>query len=205
MPCGVPKTGFMIESMVTATARNLGQILRGGKPNFQGSWNAVCLADFGDSGIAFVAQPQIPPRNVNWSASGKWVHMAKIGFEKYFLRKMRKGESEPFYEIDGAQHARHREAEGGAYRRGSARSLTAGKGAFIYRRSESAGAQPAFSANFTFGDRCDNIFVDTKMMRWTSWRWRKLSNFRTPVKVDRMADNAREASDSSRRSPTSPA
>ena len=96
--CGVPKTGFMIESMVTATARNIGQILRGGKPSFQGTWNAVCLADFGDSGIAFVAQPQIPPRNVNWSSSGKWVHVAKIGFEKYFLRKMRKGESEPFYE-----------------------------------------------------------------------------------------------------------
>ena len=98
VPCGVPKTGFMIESLVTATARNLGQILRGGKPSFQGSWNAVCLADFGDSGIAFVAQPQIPPRNVNWSSSGKWVHAAKIGFEKYFIRKMRKGESEPFYE-----------------------------------------------------------------------------------------------------------
>jgi sulfide:quinone oxidoreductase len=26
------------------------------------------------------------------------VHTAKLGFEKYFLRKMRKGESEPFYE-----------------------------------------------------------------------------------------------------------
>ena len=26
------------------------------------------------------------------------MHAAKIGFEKYFLRKMRKGESEPFYE-----------------------------------------------------------------------------------------------------------
>ena len=68
------------------------------KAELQGTWNAVCLADFGDSGIAFVAQPQIPPRNVNWSSSGKWVHAAKFGFEKYFLRKMRKGESEPFYE-----------------------------------------------------------------------------------------------------------
>ena len=96
--CGVPKTGFMIESMVTATAHNVGQILRGQKPTHQATWNAVCLADFGDSGIAFVAQPQIPPRNVNWSSSGKWVHAAKIGFEKYFLRKMRRGESEPFYE-----------------------------------------------------------------------------------------------------------
>ena len=63
-----------------------------------GTWNAVCLADFGDSGVAFVAQPQIPPRNVNWSSSGRWVHYAKVGFEKYFLRKIRIGKSEPFYE-----------------------------------------------------------------------------------------------------------
>ena len=98
LPVGVPKTGFMIESMVTAAAMNIGQILRGEKPDHQGSWNAVCLADFGDGGIAFVAQPQIPPRNVNWSSEGKWVHMAKIGFEKYFMGKMRRGKSEPFYE-----------------------------------------------------------------------------------------------------------
>jgi len=98
VPCGVPKTGFMIESMVTATALNLGLILRGKEPIHQGSWNAVCLADFGDGGVAFVAQPQIPPRNVNWSSDGKWVHLAKVGFEKYFLRKMRTGKSETFYE-----------------------------------------------------------------------------------------------------------
>ncbi|NBZ89933.1 NAD(P)/FAD-dependent oxidoreductase [Stagnihabitans tardus] len=98
VPCGVPKTGFMIESMVTATAHNIGNLVRGGQADEQGTWNAICLADFGDGGIAFVAQPQIPPRNVNWSASGKWVHLAKVGFEKYFLRKLRQGKSEPFYE-----------------------------------------------------------------------------------------------------------
>lgn len=98
VPVGVPKTGFMIESMVTAIAANLASILDGKEPAAEATWNAVCLADFGDGGVAFVAQPQIPPRNVNWSSSGKWVHLAKIGFEKYFLRKIRKGESEPFYE-----------------------------------------------------------------------------------------------------------
>jgi sulfide:quinone oxidoreductase len=98
VPVGVPKTGFMIESMVTATAHNIDRLVKGERPNAQGTWNAVCLADFGDSGVAFVAQPQIPPRNVNWSASGRWVHAAKIGFEKYFLRKIRSGTSEPFYE-----------------------------------------------------------------------------------------------------------
>jgi sulfide:quinone oxidoreductase len=95
---GVPKTGFMIESMVTATAENIAALLRGGEPKAVASWNAVCLADFGDDGIAFIAQPQIPPRNVNWSSQGLWVHAAKIGFEKYFLRKIRQGKAETFYE-----------------------------------------------------------------------------------------------------------
>jgi sulfide:quinone oxidoreductase len=98
VPVGVPKTGFMIESMVTATAMNIGALLRGEAPQAQPTWNAICLADFGDSGVAFLAQPQIPPRNVNWSAKGEWVHYAKVAFEKYFLRKMRRGSSEPFYE-----------------------------------------------------------------------------------------------------------
>ena len=98
VPVGTPKTGFMIESMVTATAMNIGKSLRGEPAFSRATWNAVCLADFGDSGVAFVAQPQIPPRNVNWSAKGAWVHLAKVAFEKYFLRKMRTGNSEPFYE-----------------------------------------------------------------------------------------------------------
>jgi len=98
VPVGVPKTGFMIESMVTAVAHNIAAEIAGREPDEIPSWNAVCLADFGDGGVAFVAQPQIPPRNVNWSSDGKWVHLAKVGFEKYFLRKVRIGTSEPLYE-----------------------------------------------------------------------------------------------------------
>ena len=98
VPVGVPKTGFMIESMVTATAQNIASLIAGKQPTAVPTWNAVCLADFGDGGVAFVAQPQIPPRNVNWASSGKWVHAAKVGFEKYFLHKMRSGQAEPFYE-----------------------------------------------------------------------------------------------------------
>ena len=98
VPVGVPKTGFMIESMVTATAQNIKSLIDGKAPTAVPTWNAVCLADFGDSGVAFVAQPQIPPRNVSWSSSGRWVHAAKVGFEKYFMHKMRSGHSEPFYE-----------------------------------------------------------------------------------------------------------
>jgi sulfide:quinone oxidoreductase len=98
IPLGTPKTGYMIESMVTATAKNIRAALDGRPPVEKATWNAVCLADFGDSGAAFVALPQIPPRNVNWFAQGKWVHVAKIAFEKYFMHKMKKGTTETVYE-----------------------------------------------------------------------------------------------------------
>jgi sulfide:quinone oxidoreductase len=98
LPVGVPKTGFMIESMVTATALNIRALIDGQTPKAKASWNAVCLADFGDGGVAFVAQPQIPPRNLNWAKKGKWVHYAKVAFEKYFLGKVREGKFETFYE-----------------------------------------------------------------------------------------------------------
>ena len=98
VPVGVPKTGYMIESMVTAAAHNIRDLIAGREPSTEATWNAVCLADFGDTGLALVALPQIPPRNVNWSSEGYWVHAAKVAFEKYFLRKVRRGSSEPGYE-----------------------------------------------------------------------------------------------------------
>ena len=98
VPTGAPKTGYMIESMVTAAIQNIIHQIKGGAPEQSGSWDAICLADMGDTGIAFVAQPQIPPRNTQWMKKGKWVHIAKVGFEKYFLKKMRSGSPEPFFE-----------------------------------------------------------------------------------------------------------
>jgi sulfide:quinone oxidoreductase len=98
VPTGAPKTGYMIETMVTATVHNIRNAIDGKEPDQKATWNAVCLADFGDNGAAFVAIPQIPPRNVSWFKKGKWVHLAKVGFEKYFLRKMKKGYTEPVYE-----------------------------------------------------------------------------------------------------------
>ncbi len=98
VPTGTPKTGYMIESMVTAIVHNIEEELQGKAPSHEGTWNAICLADMGDTGAAFVALPQIPPRNVNWFKKGKWVHVAKVAFEKYFMRKMKKGTSEPIYE-----------------------------------------------------------------------------------------------------------
>lgn len=98
VPTGAPKTGYMIESMVTATTHNIRSAIDGKEPIERATWNAVCLADFGDSGVAFVALPQIPPRNTNWAARGKWVHLAKVAYEKYFLLKVRAAMTEPYFE-----------------------------------------------------------------------------------------------------------
>ncbi len=98
VPTGAPKTGYMIESMVTAIVHNIADELADVEPTTEGTWNAICLADMGNTGAAFVAIPQIPPRNLAWFKKGKWVHLAKIGFEKYFIRKMKSGSSEPIYE-----------------------------------------------------------------------------------------------------------
>ncbi len=101
MPTGAPKTGYMIESMVTRhRAQHLPTTWAGKEgTTARRPGNAICLADMGDTGAAFVALPQIPPRNVALGfKKGKWVHMAKIAFEKYFIRKMKKGTSEPIYE-----------------------------------------------------------------------------------------------------------
>jgi sulfide:quinone oxidoreductase len=98
VPTGAPKTGYMIESMVTAARLNIKASIEGRQATHTATWNAICLADMGDTGMAFVALPQIPPRNLTWSKKGKWVHLAKVAFERYFIRKMQKGTSEPIYE-----------------------------------------------------------------------------------------------------------
>lgn len=98
VPTGIPKTGYMIESMVTATAHNIRNQLYGKEPREVPSLSGLCLADLGYTGAAMLAVPQVPPRNITWTKTGKWIRHLKIAFEKYFLRKVRKGISEPFYE-----------------------------------------------------------------------------------------------------------
>ncbi len=98
IPIGTPKTGYMIESMVTASVNNIWHDLNGSQPEAVATWNAFCLADMGDVGAAFIALPQIPPRNVTWARRGRWVHWAKVLFEKYFIRNMKKGTTEPLYQ-----------------------------------------------------------------------------------------------------------
>lgn len=99
IPVGTPKTGQMNESMAITVAHNiaidLGDI-KGEKAS--PALSAICFADIGDTGMLFLAEPVIPPRNQGFVKKGRWVRWAKIAFERYFLMKMRWGIAMPFFE-----------------------------------------------------------------------------------------------------------
>jgi sulfide:quinone oxidoreductase len=88
----------MFESTATASVSNIKAAIEGKKPHAKATWDAICLADMRNTGAVFVASPQIPPRNASWMKKGKWVHYAKVSFEKHFIYKMKKGSPEPAFE-----------------------------------------------------------------------------------------------------------
>lgn len=99
VPVGIPKTGYMIESMGSAVVKNIQRLCSGesdlrSKP----AMNAVCIADFGHTGAIFVTLPQIPPRHHDYTYTGKLATLAKIAFERYFLHKIESGDCDPYYE-----------------------------------------------------------------------------------------------------------
>ena len=89
----------MIESMVAASARNIRALIDGRAPADEATWNAVCLADFGDSGVGFVAIPQIPPAQYQLVIQGQ-AHSPgkKSPLKSIFCIKCVQGVSEPVYE-----------------------------------------------------------------------------------------------------------
>ena len=71
---------------------------RGKEPTHEATWNAICLADFGDTGVAFVAMPQNPPRNVNWASSGRGCTSPRSRSRNTSCTRSERGMTEPYYE-----------------------------------------------------------------------------------------------------------
>ena len=99
VPCGVPKTGFMIEShghRHRPQHRQPRARARSPTRSAPGTPSAWPISATGASPLS--PNPRSRRATSTGRPSGKWVHLAKVGFEKYFIRKLRKGTSEPFYE-----------------------------------------------------------------------------------------------------------
>lgn len=106
IPIGVPKVGQMTEEMVISVAHNIALdlgVISGSpiKPTLQ----AICFADFGDTGALFLADPLLPDqaghRHRAFTTKGVWVSWAKTAFERYFMEKMRVGWTMPWFERAG--------------------------------------------------------------------------------------------------------
>ncbi|MEN9280193.1 MAG: FAD-dependent oxidoreductase [Gloeomargarita sp. DG_1_4_bins_134] len=104
VPIGLPKSGQMTEAMAMVAAHNMAVQL-GVKP---APWRiptleALCFAEYGDTGIAYIAAPVLPDpgsgqRRYAYAVQGMWVNWAKAAFEHYFLAKMRLGWGIPWFE-----------------------------------------------------------------------------------------------------------
>lgn len=106
---GLPKTGQMTEAMGLAVTHNIGVSLGAIADNLKTpTLEAICFAEFGDTGIIYVAAPVLPDaktgkRRYAYALQGRWVNWAKAAFEKYFLLKMKLGWGLPWFEILGLQ------------------------------------------------------------------------------------------------------
>lgn len=104
VPIGMPKSGQMTEAMGMAVAHNIAVALGAvaGSPQVP-TLEAICFAEFGDTGILYVAAPVIPDpvtgqRRYSYAVQGPWVVWAKTAFERYFMVKMRAGSAMPWFE-----------------------------------------------------------------------------------------------------------
>ena len=104
LPVGVPKTGQMTEAMGMAVAHNIARELGVIQATpVTPILEAICMADFGDTGIMFIASPVLPDvvtgkRRQAVVKKGQWVSWVKTAFEKFFLTKMRWGMAVPWFE-----------------------------------------------------------------------------------------------------------
>ena len=99
-----PKSGQISEVMGVAVAHNIAVELGAIRsPLTMPTLEALCFAEYGNTGIAYIAAPVLPDpvtgkRRYSYAIRGRWVNWVKAAFEEYFLLKMRLGLGMPWFE-----------------------------------------------------------------------------------------------------------
>jgi len=93
VPTGVPKTGWMSEVMAKVAAHNVAAAITGGPPLEKpfGDIRPLCIMDAGTQGMIIGLDRVFKPRKFELMIPGPWSHWAKLGFEHYYMTKMRHG------------------------------------------------------------------------------------------------------------------
>lgn len=113
VPVGPPESVYSIQNQVDAVTRNILAAIKNEALTSALPQRAKWLSDLGDTGAAHLAEPQIPLRNINLIKQGRWVHLAKVEFEQYFLNKikLKPGEQTPGVVSDVATTIRRLQSE----------------------------------------------------------------------------------------------
>ena len=86
---GAPDSVYSIQKETETAVNNILATLRGESMSSNIPQRARWLADMGETGAAYLTGPQVPLRDINWMRQGRWVHLAKVDFEKYFINRIR--------------------------------------------------------------------------------------------------------------------
>lgn len=93
VPVGVPKTGFMTVRMAKTAAATIQADITGKHPPSTEELDVICIMDMGKTAAFMKASPVLPPRQESITKKGVWARWLKLGFERYFLWKMKNGMS----------------------------------------------------------------------------------------------------------------
>lgn len=91
VPTGVPKTGYMTVKMAKTAAIAIASEVSGKAPPVTEPIDVVCLMDMGNTAAIMKASPVLPPRQESELKESIIYRWMKIGFEKYYLWKIKHG------------------------------------------------------------------------------------------------------------------
>lgn len=89
VPVGAPDSVYSISKAAEIVVQNILATIGDAPLTSHVPQRAKWLTDMGTRGAAYLSEPQVPLRDINWMRQGRWVHQAKVDFEKYFINKVR--------------------------------------------------------------------------------------------------------------------
>ena len=89
VPVGAPDSVYSISKAGETVVQNILAQIGDAPLTSYVPQRAKWLTDMGTTGATYLSEPQVPLRDINWMRQGRWVHQAKVDFEKYFVNKIR--------------------------------------------------------------------------------------------------------------------